>query len=67
MEVSGIMAQLLASQMQSIQQTAAVHAVKAAAEAEQNVVNMLQEAAQQNRTVPVDAGASRGTLVDISV
>ena len=63
MDMLAIASQLLSMQMQQIRQTAAVAAVKSAAQADQNVVNMLTEAADVSRSVPVSQ--TKGAVVDI--
>ena len=63
MDMLAIASQLLSMQMQQIRQTAAVAAVKSAAQADQNVVNMLTEAADASRSVPVSQ--TKGAVVDI--
>ena len=66
MDVVGIMSQLLTSQMQMIQQSAAISAIKASQEAQMATIELLQEAGQV-RTLPAPEMQTRGSLVDISV
>lgn len=63
MDMLTIATQLMGMQMQQIRQTAQVAAVKAAAQADQSVVNMLTEAADVTRSVPVSQ--TKGTVLDI--
>lgn len=66
MDVVGIMSQLLTSQMQMIQQSAAISAIKASQEAQMATIELLQEAGHV-RTLPAPEMQTRGSLVDISV